>query len=108
MVQKGLRMVCQYKNMKKKPLKLIALTLGLLLAANAQATIYEHRQYFTGDMTANQACDAAEREVRRLALSAQLGEIIQSSSFQQCLAQGDEAAPKPQNPKGEFRRSSIS
>jgi hypothetical protein len=77
--------------MKKKPLKLIALTLGLLLAANAQATIYEHRQYFTGDMTANQACDAAEREVRRLALSAQLGEIIQSSSFQQCLAQGDEA-----------------
>ncbi len=42
-------------------------------------------------MTANQACDAAEREVRRLALSAQLGEIIQSSSFQQCHVEGDEA-----------------
>lgn len=73
---------------KMKSLSLLLLSVAIHSSAS---TLYEYRQYFTGDMTANQACDAAEREVRRLALSAQLGEIIQSSSFQQCLAEGDEA-----------------
>lgn len=55
----------------------------------ALSASYTHRQYFTNNVTANQACDMAEGEVRRKALAAQLGEMIQSSSFQTCIALGD-------------------
>lgn len=61
-----------------------------LISTQTKAAVYEHRQYFTGDMTANQACDQAEREVRRQALAAGLGEIVQSTSFQLCVALEDE------------------
>jgi len=61
------------------------LILASLLASYAQADIYSYKYFFGEEMSARVACDRALDETKRMAISAQLGEIVQSSTFQQCF-----------------------
>ena len=55
-----------------------------VIAPFADAREISYRYFFHEQMTAQEACDRAKREIKRQALSRELGEVIQSQSFQQC------------------------
>lgn len=51
----------------------------------ADAREISHRYFFHEHMTAAEACERAQQEIKRQALARELGEVIQSQSYQQCL-----------------------
>lgn len=55
-----------------------------VIAPFADAREISYRYFFHEQMTAQEACDRAKREIKRQALSRELGEVLQSQSFQQC------------------------
>ena len=68
----------------KKTLLYSLVFYSAVIATFADAREISYRYFFHEQMTAQEACDRAKREIKRQALSRELGEVIQSQSFQQC------------------------